>query len=46
MSLPVKSATQPSGVVNKRMHLNRGFSPISNQCVVLAGTLIKIALLA
>ena len=41
MSLPVKSATQPSGVVNRRMHLNLGFSPISNQCVVLAGTLIK-----
>ena len=24
MSLPVKSATQPSGVVNRRMHLNLG----------------------
>ncbi len=41
MSLPVKSATQPSGVVNRRIHLKQGAEPMSNQWVVLAGTLIR-----
>ena len=38
---PVNCATQPSGVVNRRMHLNEGLGPISNQWVVWAGTLSR-----
>src|SRR5690606_19925405 len=41
MSLPVKLATQPSGLLNNRMATKPGFGPISNQCGVLAGTLIR-----
>ena len=41
ISLPVKLATQPSGLLNRRMATKRGWEPMSNQCGVLAGTLMR-----
>ena len=38
MGLPVKWPTQPSSSWKKRMLTNSGFVPMSNQCVVFAGT--------
>ena len=41
MSLPVNFATQPSLLLNQRRAQNRGALPISNQCRVPAGKLIR-----
>ena len=41
MSSPVKSAAQPSGLVNRRTAQKLGLGPMSNQCRVPAGTLIR-----
>src|SRR5262249_3358430 len=35
---PVNVATQPSGVVNRRIAAKRGLGPMSNQCRVCFGT--------
>jgi hypothetical protein len=41
MSSPVKFATQPDGSTNSRIAANSGAGPMSNQCVVFAGTLSR-----
>src|SRR5690606_25103918 len=41
ISSPVNCATQPSGLLNSRIATKWGFSPMSNQCLVPAGTEIR-----
>lgn len=41
MLSPVKSATQPSGLMKSRIAVNSGFGPMSNQCFVPPGTLMR-----
>ena len=41
MSSPVKFPTQPSGSLNSRIAVKVGLGPMSNQCLVLAGTEIR-----
>src|SRR5690606_2891953 len=41
ISSPVKWPTHPSGVVKMRMAQKSGAGPVSNQCVIPAGTLMR-----
>jgi len=41
MGLPVKRATQPALLLKNRSAQNEGADPMSNQCLVPAGTWIR-----